>query len=71
VTKTAPVSAVFADRARVTPTGALANRQKLSFAISVSTITMEGDANGAPHPEPAAYAKMCDRPRVASLCNVR
>ncbi len=27
-------------------------------AISVSTITMEGDANGAPHPEPAAYAKM-------------
>jgi pimeloyl-ACP methyl ester carboxylesterase len=26
--------------------------------ISVSTITMEGDANGAPHPEPAAYAKM-------------
>jgi pimeloyl-ACP methyl ester carboxylesterase len=27
-------------------------------AISVSTITMEGDASGAPHPEPAAYAKM-------------
>jgi len=26
--------------------------------ISVATITMEGDANGAPHPEPAAYAKM-------------
>jgi pimeloyl-ACP methyl ester carboxylesterase len=26
-------------------------------AISVPTITMEGDANGAPHPEPAAYAK--------------
>ena len=26
--------------------------------ISVPTITMEGDANGAPHPEPAAYAKM-------------
>jgi pimeloyl-ACP methyl ester carboxylesterase len=25
-------------------------------AISVPTITMEGDANGAPHPEPAAYA---------------
>ena len=21
------------------------------------TITLEGDANGAPHPEPAAYAK--------------
>ncbi|SHN24651.1 Pimeloyl-ACP methyl ester carboxylesterase [Duganella sacchari] len=26
-------------------------------SISVPTITMEGDANGAPHPEPAAYAK--------------
>jgi pimeloyl-ACP methyl ester carboxylesterase len=25
--------------------------------IAVPTITMEGDANGAPHPEPAAYAK--------------
>jgi pimeloyl-ACP methyl ester carboxylesterase len=26
-------------------------------AIAVPTITMEGDANGAPHPEPASYAK--------------
>lgn len=26
--------------------------------IAVPTITMEGDANGAPHPEPATYAKM-------------
>jgi pimeloyl-ACP methyl ester carboxylesterase len=26
-------------------------------AIAVPTITMEGDANGAPHPEPGAYAK--------------
>jgi pimeloyl-ACP methyl ester carboxylesterase len=26
--------------------------------IAVPTITMEGDANGAPHPEPSAYAKM-------------
>jgi pimeloyl-ACP methyl ester carboxylesterase len=25
--------------------------------ISVPTITMEGDANGAPHPEPSAYAE--------------
>lgn len=25
--------------------------------ISVPTITMEGDANGAPHPEPATYAR--------------
>jgi len=24
--------------------------------ITVPTITMEGDANGAPHPDPAAYA---------------
>lgn len=27
-------------------------------AIAVPTITLEGDANGAPHPDPAAYAKM-------------
>jgi len=26
-------------------------------AIGVPTITLEGDANGAPHPEPASYAK--------------
>lgn len=26
-------------------------------AIGVPTITMEGDANGAPHPDPATYAK--------------
>jgi len=25
--------------------------------ISVPTITLEGDANGAPHPDPATYAK--------------
>jgi pimeloyl-ACP methyl ester carboxylesterase len=25
--------------------------------ISVPTVTLEGDANGAPHPEPSAYAK--------------
>ncbi|MEC5404315.1 alpha/beta hydrolase [Paraburkholderia sp. MPAMCS5] len=33
--------------------------QRLAMApvISVPTITMEGDANGAPHPDPAAYAK--------------
>jgi len=24
--------------------------------IAVPTITLEGDANGAPHPEPSAYA---------------
>jgi len=26
-------------------------------SISIPTITMEGDANGAPHPDPAVYAK--------------
>ena len=26
--------------------------------ITVPTITMEGDANGAPHPPPSAYAAM-------------
>jgi pimeloyl-ACP methyl ester carboxylesterase len=28
-----------------------------SSVIAVPTITLEGDANGASHPEPAAYAK--------------
>src|SRR5215469_17621122 len=33
--------------------------QRLAAAptIGVPTITMEGDANGAPHPDPSAYAK--------------
>jgi pimeloyl-ACP methyl ester carboxylesterase len=35
----------------------LEKRLAMAPAISVPTITMEGDANGAPHPEPAAYAK--------------
>ena len=26
-------------------------------AITVPTITLEGDANGAPHPDPPSYAK--------------
>ena len=29
-----------------------------SPVVAVPTITLEGDANGAPHPEPGAYAKM-------------
>ena len=37
---------------------ALEKRLAESPIISVPTITMEGDANGAPHPEPAAYARM-------------
>ena len=36
----------------------LEKRLAQSPVIGVPTITMEGDANGAPHLEPAAYAKM-------------
>ncbi|WP_426395067.1 alpha/beta fold hydrolase [Ralstonia sp. R-29] len=36
---------------------ALEQRLAAGPAITVPTITMEGDANGAPHPEPSAYAK--------------
>jgi pimeloyl-ACP methyl ester carboxylesterase len=35
----------------------LDNKLATSPVIAVPTITMEGDANGAPHPEPSAYAK--------------
>jgi len=35
----------------------LENRLAQAPVITVPTITMEGDANGAPHLEPAAYAK--------------
>lgn len=34
----------------------LETRLATAPAISVPTITLEGDANGAPHPDPAAYA---------------
>jgi pimeloyl-ACP methyl ester carboxylesterase len=36
---------------------ALEKKLAASPTISVPTITMEGDANGAPHPDPSAYAK--------------
>ncbi|SAK46257.1 alpha/beta hydrolase [Caballeronia calidae] len=36
---------------------ALEQRLATAPTIGVPTITMEGDANGAPHPDPAAYAK--------------
>lgn len=36
---------------------ALEKRLAAFPVITVPTITMEGDANGAPHPEPGAYAK--------------
>ena len=35
---------------------ALEKRLAEAPVITVPTITLEGDANGAPHPEPAAYA---------------
>ena len=34
----------------------LEQRLATSPDIAVPTITLEGDANGAPHPEPSAYA---------------
>ena len=34
----------------------LEKRLALAPVITVPTITLEGDANGAPHAEPAAYA---------------
>jgi pimeloyl-ACP methyl ester carboxylesterase len=36
----------------------LEKRLAAAPAITVPTITLEGDANGAPHPEPTSYAKM-------------
>jgi pimeloyl-ACP methyl ester carboxylesterase len=35
----------------------LENRLAESPVITIPTITMEGDANGAPHPDPSSYAK--------------
>lgn len=35
----------------------LAKRLALGPNIGVPTITMEGDANGAPHPDASSYAK--------------
>jgi pimeloyl-ACP methyl ester carboxylesterase len=35
----------------------LEKRLAAAPVIAVPTITMEGDANGAPHPEPSVYAK--------------
>jgi pimeloyl-ACP methyl ester carboxylesterase len=35
----------------------LERRLAVAPAITVPTITLEGDANGAPHPDPVAYAK--------------
>ena len=38
--------------------GDLDKRLAESPVITVPTITLEGDANGAPHPEPSSYARM-------------
>ena len=35
--------------------------------ITVPTITMEGDANGAPHPDPSTYAKKFSGPYAHRL----
>jgi hypothetical protein len=35
----------------------LEKRLAASPIINIPTITHEGDANGAPHPEPSAYSK--------------
>ena len=35
----------------------LENRLAQAPVIAVPTITLEGDANGAPHPDPSSYAK--------------
>jgi pimeloyl-ACP methyl ester carboxylesterase len=35
----------------------LEKRLAAAPVITVPTITLEGDANGAPHPDPASYAK--------------
>jgi pimeloyl-ACP methyl ester carboxylesterase len=37
--------------------GALKRRLAAAPPITVPSITLEGDANGAPHPEPAVYAR--------------
>jgi pimeloyl-ACP methyl ester carboxylesterase len=37
--------------------GDLEKRLAAAPVIAVPTVTLEGDANGAPHPEPSAYAK--------------
>jgi len=36
----------------------LEKRLAAAPVVTVPTITLEGDANGAPHPDPSAYAKM-------------
>lgn len=38
--------------------GDLDKRLAESPVVTVPTITLEGDANGAPHPEPSSYARM-------------
>jgi pimeloyl-ACP methyl ester carboxylesterase len=42
--------------------GELENRLASGPEISVPTITLEGDANGAPHPDPSSYAEKFSGP---------
>jgi pimeloyl-ACP methyl ester carboxylesterase len=46
---------------------ALEKRLAEAPVISVPTITLEGDANGAPHPDPSAYAKKFSGPYAHRL----
>ena len=45
----------------------LERRLAESPVIGVPTITLEGDANGAPHPDPASYAKKFSGPYTHRL----
>ena len=40
----------------------LERRLAAAPVITVPTITLEGDANGAPHPDPSAYARKFSGP---------
>lgn len=46
---------------------AFETRLAASPVITVPTITLEGDANGAPHPEPSAYARKFSGPYTHRL----
>jgi pimeloyl-ACP methyl ester carboxylesterase len=46
---------------------AIERRLAAAPTIAVPTITLEGDANGAPHPEPKAYAQMFQGPYAHRL----
>ena len=45
----------------------LEKRLAAAPTITIPTITLEGDANGAPHPEPSAYANKFSGPYAHRL----